>query len=297
MSNTNLKEYLPICYNEIVEVEAEQDALSIEMDNVNNTFEEAMADQFIQTCSLKAIGYYEQTFHIIANPLTESLEFRRERVLSRMKSLRPPYTYWYLRKLLDGFFGVGGYTLDVNNNDYEITLESSAQNSQWYHEIQVSITIIKPCNMVFINKPRITNNLITNETIKSIATTRNYKLNGIWKLGQKPFITIGQEDTRKMSNVESIRQHFIDTSLEAWEDFFHSALINSTTSITNLNISVENSNLIITYEVTRSVTSTITNIKLRDSEDIPLIESNVYIPIDESVIIKHIIKLEEGVND
>lgn len=104
MDKVDLKSYLPIVYDGIVEVEAQQDALSYEINKLHGTYEQALMDQFVQYASLKAIEYYENIFHIVADPSTESLIFRRERVLSRMKMLTPPYTYWYLRIMLDWVF-------------------------------------------------------------------------------------------------------------------------------------------------------------------------------------------------
>ena len=309
MDKVELKKYLPNAYElkepitdngkeykYIIEVQEEQDSLSGVVDKMNDRYEEALNDQFIQKCSLKAIGYYESIFHIVGNPATETLEFRRERILSRMKSLRPPYTYWYLRQMLDRFFGVGKYNLEITPNEYLIKLESSAENSQWYHEIQVSMTLIKPCNMIFQNVPRISNTLLTNETITSKASVRNYRLDGTWLLGLRPFVSIGDEETRKMSNVKSVRQYFIDTNLEYWKSLFTKSVINNQITVTNLNISISDSQLIIQYGINRETVNTITNIKLVNGEDNILFESNVFIPIDEYAIIKHIIKLEEGTN-
>lgn len=297
MSNIDLKTYLPDCYKDIVEEEAEQDALSFEINRYNNTCEQAIQDQFIQKCSLKAIGYYESTFNIVANPSIESLEFRKERVLTRMQNLRPPYTYWYLRKIMDNFFGVGNYKLNVDKSQYTITLESSADDSSWYHEIHVTITAVKPCNMIFINMPRTTQNLLINETVKSNKSIRNYRLDGTWRLGLKPFVSVINEEVNKMPNVSSIRPYLINKSLENIEDLVASVLINNSEIVTNLNTSIEDSNLIINYGVNHTMANAITNIKLRDSQDITLCDSNVFIPVDDYVIIKHIIKLTEGVND
>lgn len=309
MDKVELKKYLPNAYelkepitdngkeyNYIIEVQEEQDSLSGVVDKMNERYEEALNDQFIQKCSLKAIGYYENIFRIVGNPATETLEFRRERILSRMKSLRPPYTYWYLKQMFDRFFGVGKYNLEITPNEYLIKLESSAEDSQWYHEIQVSMTLIKPCNMIFQNVPRISNTLLTNETITSKASVRNYRLDGTWLLGLRPFVSIGDEETRKMANVKSVRQYFIDTNLEYWKSLFTKSVINNQITVTNLNISISDSQLIIEYEVTQETVNTITNIKLVNGEDNILFESNVFIPIDDYAIIKHIIKLEEGTN-
>lgn len=296
MNKIDLKQYLPIDYEGIVESEAQQDALSIELNSLNDRYVEALMDQFVQYASLRAIGYYENIFGIVANPETDSLEFRRERVLSRMQTLTPPYTYYYLRSILDGFFGKDRYTLDINNEEFTITIESSADDSLWYHEIQVSITAIKPCNMIYINKPRISKILLTNEQINSTASVRNYRLNGTWLLGLRPFLSISSEEMVKMPETKSIQQNFIDKSLDYWKTLFKKCKLNNSVDVTELNINKIDSNIEISYVVSIDMVNSITNIKLLDSQDTTLINSNVFIPIDDSVIIKHIVKLEEGIN-
>lgn len=294
MNKVDLKTYLPQCYEGVVEEEAEQDALSIEMNTLNDRVEMAFMDQFIQKCSIKAIGYYEETFNITADPNTETLEFRKERVLSRMKSLRPPYTYWYLRQMLDRFFGEGNYILDIDNDTYTITLESSATDGKWYHEIQVSLTLIKPCNMIFINTARHQQNLLIGETVTSAASRRNYILDGTWRLGDSPFVTEFDEETRKMATVSSIRQNLINNNLENMQNQIKSVLINNKTVITDLEFSIADSALTIQYGYTVSEATAITNIKLRDADDIVLTDSNVYILVEDFVRVKHVIKEREG---
>ncbi len=296
MDNVNLKEYLPIIYEGIVEAETQQDSLSIEINKINNTYEQALMDQFIQFASLKVLPYYENIFNIVANPETESIQFRRDRILSRMKILTPPYTYYYLRLILDDLFGKNKYNLEIDNNKFKILLESSAQDSLWYHEIQISINTIKPCNMIFINIPRITTNLTVNEEVHHKSSVRNYRLNGTWLLGLQPFITEEEDILDKMANIHSIQQTFIDKTLEEWKTFFTKSIINDTLDITQLTITKEDSNLIISYPVTNSEANVITNIKLKSSDNTTLINTDVYIPIDDQVTIKHMINLQEVLN-
>lgn len=296
MDNVDLKQYLPIAYEGIVESETQQDSLSIEIDKMNNTYEQALMDQFVQFASLKVLPYYENIFNIVANPETESVQFRRERILSRMKMLTPPYTYYYLRTMLDGFFGKDRYKLYIDNNNFIIALESSASDSLWYHEIQVSITAVKPCNMIFINMPRLSTNLTVNEQISHSRIIYNYKLDGTWLLGLKPFITQEEDIVDKMANVHSIQQTFIDKTIEEWKTFFAKSVINDSYNVTQLNISKEDSNLIITYEVTSTMANSITNIKLIGADGTILINSHVFIPVDDYVTIKHIINLQEVLN-
>jgi len=319
-SEVDLKEYLPLVYNGIVEEEAEQDALSIEINKMHDRYEEALMDQFVQYASLRVITYYENIFSIVANPETESLTFRRERVLSRMKMLTPPYTYYYLRIMLDGFFGKGRYTLDVNNDEYTITLESSSDDSLWYHEIQVSITAVKPCNMIFINKPRVASVLNINETIYTQRLIWNYKLDGTWQLGLYPFYSVDattiwnysldgnwklgeqpftklQGDIVKMASTKSLEQPLFDYTLNKYKEKFYKALLNdSITVVIEDNEKVVSQDTIsLSYDVVRGQAEYITNIKLQDVDGNTLENANVYIPVPDTIKLVHTLKLQEEV--
>lgn len=297
MDNVDLKTYLPDIYEGVVEMETLQDALSTEINSMNTTYETASMDQFVQYASLQAIEYYESIFHITANPYTETLQQRRDRILNRMKSVTPPYTEWYLRTILDGILGVGNYILDIDNDTYTITLENSVENSFWYHEIDVTMTSIKPCNMIYINKPLIDYNLFINEEISQETETFNYKLNNSWLLGLRPFVSISPEEIVKMPNVPSVQQPLITSSLQNISNIVDKVKLNDSIIVTILTKSVTDSMTTISYEISDSVVQTITNIKLLDSSDNVLCDSNVFIPVSDYVIIKHRIKVEENVND
>ena len=318
MDNVDLKQYLPIVYEGVVESETQQDSLSIEIDKMNNTYEQALMDQFVQFASLKVLPYYENIFNIVANPETESVQFRRERILSRMKMLTPPYTYYYLRTMLDEFFGKGRYKLDVDNNNFTILLESAVENSLWYHEIQVSITAVKPCNMIFINVPRVSKVLNINETIYAqkliwnykldgrwslgaspfysvdVETIYNYRLNGDWKLGIEPF-TRQQGEIVKMPNIKSLQQPLFDYTLEKYKPKFYKAKLNDTLEIViqDSHKTISPDTIRLEYSVERSQIENITNIKLLDTEDNVLENANVYIPVPDTVQLVHTLKLQE----
>lgn len=320
MDKVDLKSYLPIVYDGIVEVEAQQDALSYEINKLHGTYEQALMDQFVQYASLKAIEYYENIFHIVADPSTESLIFRRERVLSRMKMLTPPYTYWYLRIMLDGFFGKDKYTLDVNKGEYTIILESAVEDSLWYHEIQVSITAVKPCNMIFINNPRVSKTINVNDTIYAQRVIWNYKLDGSWSLGLRPFYSIDggavynykldgnwklgaeafirqQGDIIKMAGTKSLEQPLFDFTLQQYKFKFYKARLNDSIDIVieDYDKTVNVDTLRLAYSVTRSQAENITNIKLLDVDDNVLENANVYIPVPDTVKLAHTLKVQEDV--
>lgn len=320
MDNVALNTYLPDIYEDIIEMQTQQDSLSKQVGTLDSRYEQALMDQFVQFASIRAIGYYENIFHIVANPSTESLEFRRERVLSRMKMLTPPYTYYYLRIILDGFFGKGRYTLEVDSDNYTIRLESAVSDSLWYHEIQASITAVKPCNMIFINNPRVSSVLDVNETIYSQRLIWNYKLDGSWLLGLRPFYSIDAEilynykldgswklgkepftrqqgETVKMPETPSIQQPLFDFTLEQYKTKFYKAKLNDELEIIieDYNKTIGVNTLSLSYDVIRSQIENITNIKLMDSEDNILDNSNVYIPVPDMVKLLHTIKIKEDV--
>lgn len=320
MNKVDLKQNLPIVYEGIVETETQQDSLSIEIDKLNARYEEALMDQFVQFASLRAISYYENIFSIVANPETESLEFRRERVLLKMKMLTPPYTYYYLRIILDGFFGVGKYNLEVDNDEYTITLESAVEDSLWYHEIQVSITAVKPCNMIFINNPRVSKILDVNDTIYSQRLICNYKLDGTWQLGLRPFYSIdgiavynytldgnwklGQQpfvrqqgEIVKMADVKSLQQPLFDFTLAQYKSKFCKARLNDTVDIVILDADKQVSldTLSLSYSVSKTQIENITNIKLLDIDNNILENANVYIPVPDTIKLLHTLKLQEEV--
>lgn len=320
MNNVDLKTYLPDIYKDIVEAETEQDALSIEINKMHDRYEMALMDQFVQFASLKVLPYYENIFSIVANPTTESIEFRRERVLSRMKMLTPPYTYYYLRKMLDLFFGAGKYDLEVDANNYTITLQSAVEDSLWYHEIQVSITAVKPCNMIFINNPRVSKVLNINDTIYAQRMIWNYKLDGSWQLGLRPFYSIdgqaiynykldgswklGEEpftrqqgDIVKMASTKSLEQPLFDFTLNQYKSKFYKARLNDEIDIVieDYDKSTSLDNIRFSYSVTRQQVENITNIKLLDVDNNVLENANVYIPVPDTIKLLHVLKLQEDV--
>jgi hypothetical protein len=320
MDKVDLKTYLPDIYNGIVEAETEQDSLSIEVNKLHARYEQALMDQFVQKASLKAITYYENIFHIVANPETENLTFRRERVLSRMKMLTPPYTYYYLRIMFDQFFGKGRYILDIDNDNYTITLESAVEDSLWYHEIRASLTFVKPCNMIFINNPRVSKAVDVNDTIYAQRLIWNYKLDGSWALGLRPFYSVDggtvynykldgnwklgaepfirqQGEIVKMAGTKSLEQPLFDFTLNQYKSKFYKARINDTLDIViaDYDKTVTLNTLRLAYSVTRQQVENITNIKLLDVDNTVLENANVYIPVPDTVRLAHTLEVKEDI--
>jgi hypothetical protein len=136
---------------------------------------------------------------------------------------------------------------------------------------------------------------LTNETVTHSNITYSYKLNNTWRLGLKPFIVESGEMVAKMANVPSITENLIQQNLNFCKNQIMKIKINNIIQITDIEKTIEDSVLTVMYALDPSIVTTITNIKLLDSEDNILADSNVYIIVEGDATIKHKLQMKEGV--
>lgn len=148
----SLKEFVPDLYDNVREFEVLFEVEDKLIGHIDQQINQIKSNQWIQTADEQTIGFHEQLLGILANPELEDLTFRRQRILNRLQSM-PPFTVPYLRDHLDRIFGVDNYALIVNYEDYQIVLESSSDNANWFQEANIIINKIKPANIVYIQSP------------------------------------------------------------------------------------------------------------------------------------------------
>ena len=291
--DTDLLALLPPWYREVLDYQelcqtetAQFEALADEIIGVADNF-------FFQTMDEGAVSMWEQVFQIVPNPSTESLDFRRARVLNRITT-RPPYTLGFLYQKLDELIGPGEWTVTVDYPNYTLYIESAAQNQNYATELAFTINRIKPAHIVWVNSPFVRTGLLLSETISSAQRTYNYKL-GSWELGLLPFATDGPEGVIKMPETPSIQQALLTGVANFVSGDVASARVNGTIPIADLTKSVEGAELTVTYTVLPSQTTEITALELLDGEGNVLTSSTVYIPVTTNVVMKHIIPVAEGV--
>lgn len=291
--DTDLLAPLPPWYREVLDYQeicrtetAQFEALADEIIGVADNF-------FFQTMDEGAVSMWEQVFHIVPNPSTESLDFRRAQVLNRITT-RPPYTLGFLYQKLDELIGPGERTVTVDYPNYTLYIESAAQNQNYATELAFTINRIKPAHIVWVNSPFVRTGLLLNETISSAQRAYNYKL-GSWELGLLPFATDGPEGVIKMPETPSIQQALLTGVANFVSGDVASARVNGTISIADLTKSVEGAELTVTYTVLPSQTTEITALELLDGEGNVLTSFTVYIPVTTNVVMKHIIPVAEGV--
>lgn len=295
MNNLNI--YVPNIYNEIKEMDAVIATENIEFQNLQNEIDTVRNNQYVLTANEIGIVMFETMLGIKANPLTETLEFRRQRIINRL-SMSVPFTYRFLEQKLNETVGKDKWLMSLDYNTYTLTIESSAENQQWFEEIAITMNIIKPANILFINKPLIKETLNVNETVTGNKGIYNYKLGTTWNLGQKPFRTLEDIGVVKMAGISSVNNNLLNDIATFTASDIDNVIINNSYVVNTFSLkeSLEN-NAILEYTVDKiqSGIEIITNIKLRKSTNEVLTDASVYIPLIDSVVLKHTINVKEGV--
>lgn len=291
--DTELCRQLPPWYREVLDYQqmcqtetAQFEALAQEITGIAENF-------FFQTMGLDGIEMWEQIFHIVPNPQTEDIDFRRYRVLNRITT-KPPFTLGFLYQKLDELIGPGLWEVTVDYPNYTLYIESSAQNQNYASEVAFTINRIKPAHIVYMNAPFIQSGLLLSETIEKAKRVFNYHL-GYWNLGQLPFASDEDSEVVKMPEVPSIQTALLTGVANFVSGDVASARINGTISISALTKSVSGNTLTITYTVTSSQTTEVNQVELLDADGTVLTSSNIYVPITDTAVIKHTIPVNEGV--
>lgn len=110
--------------------------------NIDNSF----LDTFAASATEKGIENFEKLFNIKANTETESLNFRRERILNRLVSAIP-YTLQFLINKLNSMLGEGNWSYTIDYNNYSLNITSLVPGKSWYLELLNFLEQIIPCNI------------------------------------------------------------------------------------------------------------------------------------------------------
>lgn len=173
-------------FREIANTEAE------ELEQVQKAVDKLLADQFIETACKETILRRERELGIQYDPETETLEFRRKRLINRY-STKPPFTLRFLQQQLDDLVGRGRTNVTVDVQNFILTVEAAITDANVFKEVEHTVNVIKPANLVYQQRTALIETIGLDEKISRQDVTWNYKLDGSWKLGEKPFATLGPE--------------------------------------------------------------------------------------------------------
>lgn len=287
--------YVPRIYSGFTEMES----LIVAEDSILDTAEAEKKNvennQFVITANEYGIEQYENMLGIIPNLSTETLQFRRDRIINRL-SMAPPFTFRFLKKKLDEIIGIGKWKAYIDFSTYTLYVESSANNQIWFEEIIITMSNLKPANIVFINQPLITQGLVMSEEISYGTMQYNYVLGVSWVLGAKPFLSYIDKGAIKLSNVSSLQSSLFNDVADFTASDIASVLLNDSVAISSFVTKQASANLVdIEYTVSTSQVQSITNIKLKNSSGEVLSEAVVYVPLLEDVLMKHTITVKEDI--
>lgn len=292
--DTSLLEQLPDWYRQILDFQALCDAEQPAFDTLADEIIAVADNFFFQTMDVGAVAQWEQIFEIVANPTTETLDFRRARVLNRI-STKPPFTLAFLYQKLDELIGPGQWTVNVDYPNYTLYIESSAQNQSYATEVAFTINRIKPAHIVYVNTPLVQSAMLLNEAIELSQREYHYSLGG-WGLGLLPFATEISLGVIKSPNTPSLQIALLEDVASFTSSDVASARVNGTIAVTELSKSVEGTELTITYTVTPAQTQEITQVELLKADGTVLASSTIYVPVGQSTILKHVVNVQEGVS-
>lgn len=251
-------------------------------------------DQFFLTASKNAATRYENEFGI-NKTASETLEFRRERLINRTNSV-PPYTVYFVASKLDEIIGAGNWQAYLNKERTIFTIEASMESKSWYNEFRITFEQMKPCTVMLITKPYINSSIVFSESKESTKIryhklSEHLKLTG-WKLCSK-------ENYEGVDAVTDLSGVIIDNLNNTYEAI-DSILINDSIMIKVFTKTKDtyNNQVIINYAFDGTINTAdlkeITSVKILKKNGDTLTESKVYVPYDENMRFKQIIKIKEG---
>lgn len=291
----NLIQYLPGFIKKYKEIQSIAVTEQAELEQLEERINYVLNNSFIDSADEDGIKRLENIMGITSDKAMESLSFRRERIKNRFLMF-PPFTVRYLKQQLDATIGQGMYELVVDHNHYVIYLESSAVNQSWYNEILFTIQQVKPCNMIFVNKPLLTDTISLEEEQKTYKLDYCYQL-GSWVLGEKPFAEKRNQTVIKKGGAMSIQQEFLEDIAGYVSNAIDKIQLNNEVIISDFEVKEATSQTVsVEYTVKNSQVSSgnITNVKLMSKDNRILSDAMVYVPVTEDVLVKHTIKVKEG---
>jgi len=297
--DTELLKLLPPWYREVAEYQQICNAEAQQLQTAALVTQGIAGNFYFQTMNLAGVQMWEQIFNITPNPATETLAFRRARVLNRI-SMRPPYTLGFLYQKLDELVGPGLWSVEVDYANYALTIEAGAEDQSYWQELAYTVNHIKPAHITYISRPLIRTGILMSEEVRSAHFEWNYYL-GSWALGAEPFADETDVEVVKTANINSIQPAMLNGVANFASGDVAYVQINGSIDIGTINKAVNPAQyvggaatLTVSYNVTTTMTDAVTSVALMDANGNALTSMNVYVPVTETVNLQHTILIQEG---
>ena len=290
--DSDLLALLPPWYRRILDYQQICETEQTEFETIYNTLNVVNQNLFLQTMDEGAVSEWEKIFGITADPETETLDFRRARIINRL-SMQPPYTLGFLYQKLDELIGKGRWEVNVDYPNYTLYIKSSAIDQSYAIEVAYTVNHIKPAHIVYINQPFLSEGLLLDESVNLTQLVYNYKL-GAWELGVNPFVSEQDKGVIVLPEQRTVQTALLTDTANFVESDITSVRINGTTTISDITKSVSGSIVTVEYTVNSAQAQTVTQIEFLNSSGDALTSASVYVPITDPVTFTHSIPVQEA---
>ena len=146
MPDRKLIDYLPHFMREYGEIKTVTETEQVEVDRLWVAIENAFLDQYIPDATENGVGRWESMLGVSPKD-TDTLDVRKFRILTKLNQ-ELPYTTRKLEQALTNLCGVGGYSLNVNFNDFYVEVHLALENEGSYVEVENLLAKMIPANML-----------------------------------------------------------------------------------------------------------------------------------------------------
>lgn len=192
MSADRILKYWPEIYWEIDDFVALAPAESSEVEDMDKAVNQLFDDQFVMTSSPQAIERREKMLKIQADPSTESLDFRKKRILNRYQT-KPPFTLRWLQRQLNELVGAGLVIVNVDVQNFILYVKADIDDAAVFKEVNHTVLTVKPANLIYNQQTQIDEGITLQENIYKSSLDRRTGLSTTWQLGISPFALRGEE--------------------------------------------------------------------------------------------------------
>lgn len=189
---SKLMSYLPDLYQGVREFEEIMRAEQVELDAEKTAIDRLLKDQFVLTASERAIKRREAMIGIQSDSATETLDFRRRRLINRY-STKPPFTIRFLQNRLDYLVGAGRTVASVDPQQHRLLITTSIDDALLFREVEHTVKNTIPANLHYQQDTALGDRFGIEEHIRTQTLTRNTRLSTTWRLGVTPLATAGPE--------------------------------------------------------------------------------------------------------
>jgi len=143
-----VKDFFNLIYKGNLDTDAIIGAVQPELDAQSKAILDNFYDTFPIMATETGLLKWENILDIVSDTATESLEFRRGRIINRLSS-NIPYTERTLRIIMDTIMGEGNWSYNLDYRNYKLDILSLRPGRDWFAEMFETLKKMVPANILW----------------------------------------------------------------------------------------------------------------------------------------------------